>query len=837
VVEPLADARLLSLDAGYVEVAHEALFREWPRLRAWLEEHATAGAVQHRLAVAAAEWDDGGREPTELWRGGRLAAGTEFAATYPDEVTTVERAFLDAGQAQLDVERREAEERATAANKQNRRLRWLLGGLAVFLALALVAGGLAVFAQSRAEKEARTATARELAAAAVANVEADPELAVLLATRAVEHTRDVDGTVLPEAEEALHRAVVSSRVVATYSDLGGTLDWSPDGSMFVTEGPEGTGVVDVRDPETGRSLRSWIGHDDDVNDIFFGLDGTLATTGDDGAAVAWNPRTGEEVGRIQGPVDDVWGPSLSKDGSLLSAAWQADGARVVDLRSGRLVREISVDGGAVSTALSPDGTRVAVGGWGNSSAVVVDLGSGRELLRLGTFDSQGGRLAWSPDGRWIAGLGDFEARVWDATTGQLWAVLQGHTTFTLGLDWRADSARIATGSVDGIAKVWEITDDGAQQVQSLSAAGTLTSVVGVAFSPDGRRLIAGDEDIKAVMIFDVDLTGNAEWTNVPAPQRFTGVDFFPDGQRIVASSEEVSATIWDSETGRSLGGTGTHGPPDDPATGTHVNSVDASPDGALIATASDRSVKVWDAASGAEVFEYAPAGDMSWSSDSSLLAVSGSEDGVTAIVDRVGRVVGRVREVDGFYSISAGFSPDGAWLATGRDVVPDAARSGVYGVTIWDWRTGQAIKTLEDAWAGSLTFTPDGSKLATSDPAIWDPRTGELLATLSGHTGGVNDVAFSPDGATVATSGEDGTLRLWDAESGVQRLALRGHSGIAHAVKFSPDGTKLASTGSDGVVRVWALDLDDLLRIARDNVTRDLTPAECRQYLHVDSCS
>ncbi len=71
----------------------------------------------------------------------------------------------------------------------------------------------------------------------------------------------------------------------------------------------------------------------------------------------------------------------------------------------------------------------------------------------------------------------------------------------------------------------------------------------------------------------------------------------------------------------------------------------------------------------------------------------------------------------------------------------------------------------------------------------------------------------------------------------MQRLVLRGHIGVAHAVQFSPDGTKLASTGTDGVVSVWALDLDDLLRIAGENVTETSHPAECRQYLHVDNCS
>ncbi len=347
VVEPLAAARLLTFDAGYVEVAHEALFREWPRLRVWLEEHAAARAVQRRLVQAAAEWDDGGREPTELWRGGRLAAGVEFAAAYPDEVTTVERAFLDAGQAQA---RRgtpggrgasgcgdQAEPAAALAARRIRRVPRPCSGRRWPRRKGAVAG--------RARVVAGRAGGPNGDGSGIGRIrggepEADPELAVLLAKRAVEHTREVDGSVLPEAEEALHRAVVSSRVVAAYPDLGGTLDWSSDGSMFVTEGPEGTGLVDVRDPDSGRSLRSWTGHDDDLNDVYFGPDGTLATTGDDGVAVAWDPRTGAEVGRIEGAARAVWGPSLSEDGSLLSAAWQEGGARVIDLRTGRLVREI-----------------------------------------------------------------------------------------------------------------------------------------------------------------------------------------------------------------------------------------------------------------------------------------------------------------------------------------------------------------------------------------------------------------------------------------------------------------------------------------------------------------
>ena len=148
--------------------------------------------------------------------------------------------------------------------------------------------------------------------------------------------------------------------------------------------------------------------------------------------------------------------------------------------------------------------------------------------------------------------------------------------------------------------------------------------------------------------------------------------------------------------------------------------------------------------------------------------------------------------------------------------------------------------TAVNTFGEGLDFSPDGGRLATADTdntaSIWDARTGRLLATLTGHRGGVWDVAFSADGRTLATAGQDGTVRLWDAETGVERLTLPGIGSVVHAVQFSPDGKKLASAGADGVVRVWALDVDDLMRIARDHVTRGMTSAECRQYFHVDTC-
>jgi WD40 repeat protein len=119
---------------------------------------------------------------------------------------------------------------------------------------------------------------------------------------------------------------------------------------------------------------------------------------------------------------------------------------------------------------------------------------------------------------------------------------------------------------------------------------------------------------------------------------------------------------------------------------------------------------------------------------------------------------------------------------------------------------------------------------------VWDTATGRKTATLAGHTASVRDVTFAPNGATVATSGADGTVRLWDAESGAQALVLDGHRGVVTSVAFSPDGSRLASASADGTVRVWALDLDDLIEIAWNELTRTLTNEECQRYLHRAHC-
>ncbi len=120
VLASLTDARLLTVGAGAVELSHEALLREWPRYRAWLEEDRVGRQLHAHLPVAAGEWDPRGRDPADLYRGARLAAALEFHAQHRDEMNRLEREFVAASRSQADREVRRQ-------RSQNRRLRGAAG--------------------------------------------------------------------------------------------------------------------------------------------------------------------------------------------------------------------------------------------------------------------------------------------------------------------------------------------------------------------------------------------------------------------------------------------------------------------------------------------------------------------------------------------------------------------------------------------------------------------------------------------------------------------------------------------------------------------------------------
>ena len=850
VIERFARHRLLVFDRDpqsrepTLGLAHEALLAAWPRIQQWVDDARDDVRQQRRMAAAAGQWIENGRDLSYLLSGSRLDQASQWMASTRMLPGHAEREYLAAGEAER--ERVEADERERHAHEEalERRAVTRLRALVVTLGIgALVAGGLSVFAlgeSQRATRETRTATARGLAAAAVANLETDPERSILLALQAIDET-ETDGTVLPEAEEALHRAVVASRAVLTVYDEGGDVDWieSPAlGSVIVTQGKEDTGVVSVRDATTGDVHRAWSAHEKDLNSVAFSADGSmLATSGDDGFLRVWNLATGDELMGHEGPSGgQVWGPSFSPDGTLVAAIWTSEGRmRVLDIETGESVLEGDGPTAPLSgTEFSPSGERLSVLGW-DDAAGIIDLETGREVMHL---DASVRAVAWSPDGDWIAtASADTTAKIWDARTGEVRFTMSGHIDGLHAVDWSPDSDRIATGSGDGTAKVWQLDESGPREVLTLSSQDLRGGVGGVAFSPDGTKLVAGQFIDDAIKVWDIGLAGDAELTNMPAQVLGDGgLAFAGDGDSVVASSGDGRVTVWDP-TGQG-DGLVTHHHED------LVLSIGVSPDGTSVASGgADGRVAVWDRFTGALRFTHEAVGsDAGW-----VEAVAWGSDGVLAIarnaaplvvVDGQGNEVSSLDVEKGLVVLALAFSQDGDRLAVSL-VTADSERWDAtrHRIEVWDWRQDAVVDSLvTTSW--SLAFDPTDTRIATAHPSlpfaqIWDLAS-DTLEDLEGESGAVRDVAWSADGAQIATAGLDGVIRLWDAASGAHRLALHGHRTLVDKVRFSPDNSTLASIAPDGTLRMWALDLDDLIDIAWGKLSREFTHEDCQTLLRAD---
>jgi WD40 repeat protein len=535
---------------------------------------------------------------------------------------------------------------------------------------------------------------------------------------------------------------------------------------------------------------------------------------------------------MQGDVSTpVFGPSFSPDGTRVAAAWSTERlVRTLDLTGGQL-SVVELPAPPARTAFSPDGTKLAVAlDDVPGSVLVVDAGTGDEVLTLDGHAWAVTDVRWSPDGRWNASAsGDATARVWESDTGALRFTLHGHAGPVEALDWSPAGDRLATGSLDGTAKVWEVTSTGTRQLLTLTGQYTRSGVWGVAFSPDGSQLMTGAAVEESVQFWDVSPTGGGQWGTFPtAASTPSGMAFTADGELVTVDD---ALRIWDVETGAQTWGA---------ELTQHVLRLEASPDGALLAGVAADAAIVWDAAEGREVFTLPGAAafdGIAWSPDGTVLAIADSENARIVVVDRAWQEVASL-EQPGLHVPDLAFSPDGDLLAaaTFHQHRTDLEASTV---RIWDWQRQRIVQELP-AVAEGIAFDTRGERVATvgwgGPGQIWDIASGQEVATLAGHAGTIFDVAFAPDGSRVATAGSDGTVRLWEPDTGRHELVLLGHEVAVWNARFSPDGTKLASSSPHGTTRVWALVLDDLIALAHGKVTRTLTDEECRQYLHQEAC-
>jgi WD40 repeat protein len=602
-----------------------------------------------------------------------------------------------------------------------------------------------------------------------------------------------------------------------------SLAFAPDGRQILAGCRDGS--VRLWDAETAQEVHRFTGHKGGASSVCFLPDGHYALSGGfDGKVRLWDTIKGTEARCFRGHTSAVTGMARSSDGRLAASASWDKTVRLWDVRSGEQVRRFEAANSDLATcvAFAPDGRRL-LAGYGHKLTPGTPLA---EAYRLGPDDGDtgyGGKPVaetWLPprsfwDGEWLAG-NDQCLRLWDTDKGVELLRLPTKGGVVRSVAFAPDGKWALSGDEDCQVCLWDLE---AGRLLARDASHVYqTWVLSVAFAPDGRQALsaATDHTVRQWRWADV---GNAlvgghnevAWAVAVSPDGkyiLSGGGVFKDGD--YRRGTDNVAILWDVETWkprfRLLG----HGDA--------VRAVAFSADGKQAATAGDdQAICLWDVEIGRKVATWNAVGGkpvgwvhaLAFSPDGSKL-VSG---GGTLIVWDVAKGEGRRFDKQHGSINSVAFSPDGLLVLAGSS--DDMAG-------LWNVATGEEIKRFQEPGARVLAvaLAHDGRSMATAGgkqgkgvACLWKlavaaagaelSASGAVLHRLEGHTGAVPVVAFAPDDKRLATWSVDGTLRVWDAARGTE--VARYRAGGVRGLAFFPDGRRLAACTDDGAVRLWAV--------------------------------
>jgi DNA-binding SARP family transcriptional activator/WD40 repeat protein len=838
VLRTLIDRRLLTATEGTVEVAHEALLREWPRLVSWLEEDREGRRVHRQLADAAASWHADERDEAGLYRGVRLHAATDWAAAHPGDANPLETDFLAISQA--------VEERTVRRGvRTTRRLRALAAGLLVLLVAAAVAGVLALQQRSAARSQALQADTNRLATLASTLAGDQRDLALLLGAQAYQlrPSDDTTGglqTALVQTPPGLDR-VIRYHSASTLPHLDTT------GHLLAVPGVDGT--VTINDLATGHVLRTVTWPTPREFAVFSGDDQLIAAGGSDGDVAIWSLPTGQPSGQ----------PLRDSSGGVVHAVFDPhDNARVY---------VISRHGLSIWDRHDPQHPRRV--------ATLPGIGS----------DSANGNtpnLTISADGHLVA-AGDIlvgplsgPARVWDSRTGK------PRSSFTGSIGSFSSDGRTLPFGYGGDT-VLVNAETGRVQVTVPNTGGASLAIL----SPDRRRIAVSEQVGAANVVVVYDLTTKQP---VGAPLRLHStaaypIGFLPDGRLVTSGHTEAGiwtlgqqlppiATEMETETGATtqgglvgqaqkpiflprtthtiLTGSGFAGPFADPPqlhdtttgriTGTLFNGavqglVAVSPNGRLIAGGSQAGgVGIWDLQTGSRIARLTGArygNNLSWSPAGNLLAA----DIATAVQLWNVSDPSRPRLLIGIPSAKPAvmdyllFSPDGRRLITAADssgiisMINIAARRVTWSTTISDGTLRQVALSPDGNTLAVDSGDPNQGRLTLLDAATGTPRRSAPLQSYGG-------VAYLHRGQWLIITSDRTSphAQLHDAST-LQSIGAPFPTTDPYGdpVAVNNAGTMFSETDINPLL--WNVDPAEWIRTACTIAGRNLTQAEWRQYL------
>ena len=512
-----------------------------------------------------------------------------------------------------------------------------------------------------------------------------------------------------------------------------TVAFSPDGK-YVAAGagtwkdPDLPYESKIWDLATGKELANLEGHQGVVFRVHFSPDGkTLATSSKDKTIRIWEVPSGKLRGILKGHLAPAKGMVFLPDGTLVSASWDKT-IRFWDVNALKETKSWKVNIALACLDASPDGSLLA----------------GAE----GATESKGAA----------------PLKVWEVATGKEKLNLEGHESRILGVAFTRDGLGLlaAGGKINAFGEIlyWDLVS-GQLRGTHRSPAQWMENVT---VSPDGRRVVTAATN--RLSLWDLDyIHQERTWT---AHTHFVSCGAFSkDGAVLITGSWDTTIGVWNASTGDKLGVLKGHKG--------GLRAIALLPDGKTLASAAeDGVIKLWDLPSFKEK----------------------------------ATLEGNAKTV---YSLAV--SPDGKTLASGggNHRAPEPGE-----LLLWDLETGKirhAIPNVERVvW--SVAFSPDGKQLAAGVDngtiQIHRGDTGTILRTLPARS--VRPVAFSPDGRLLAMAmgkapsklepGE-GRLRVWDTATWRERPFLVGHNHVVFTVAFSPDGGSLASASQDGTIKLW----------------------------------